>query len=220
MTIANHSYKRGRATAPPPRLAPAAQPGLSIRVHHPLAAHLVLRTSADWHTDLPPVARTDGAMAEFRLPSGRHAGPANPACVSVRSLLWASGFDVPLTGALGGAGHPSAFEPPAHGTITDRSARALRPGGRPARIRAYLPPDYDAHPDCRYPAIYMQDGQTSSCRRNLRRPDLEGGRDNGPADRPRPDRPGHCRRHLPGASAWKNTPGPATRNMGIRWWTN
>src|SRR3954464_1042664 len=98
MTISGHSYKRHRVQVPPPGLVSAAQSGAPIRVHHPLAAHLVLRTSADWHTDLPPVDHVEGAMAEFRLPAGTPAWACKPCLRVGPHLLRADVFPVHLAG--------------------------------------------------------------------------------------------------------------------------
>jgi enterochelin esterase-like enzyme len=129
-----------------------------VRVHHPLAAHLVLRTSADWTHDLPPAALPDLTTAEFRLPPGTPAWAAKACLRGDEELLWAGGLDVPLAGGAKGLDLYPQFAPTRHGTVSDRWEVPGHDGSPAHSVRVYLPPDYEAHPSRRYPVVYMQDG--------------------------------------------------------------
>jgi enterochelin esterase-like enzyme len=159
MTLDMHSSARARTTAPARRRAPAARPDWPVRVHHPLAAQMVLRTSADWDHDLEPVSwSAEGSTAEFRLPLSAGHWAAKPCLRAGNRLIWASGYDIALTGESGGQDLYPQFVAPRQGTVSDRLETPTHPATGPHYMRVYLPPDYDTQPERRYPTIYMQDG--------------------------------------------------------------
>jgi S-formylglutathione hydrolase FrmB len=51
--------------------------------------------------------------------------------------------------------HPAAIS---SGTVTDLHVRSPALGGRTMDVRVYLPPGYRAHPDRRYPVLYLLHG--------------------------------------------------------------
>jgi len=119
----------------------------------------VLRTAADWQRDIRPVVLgADGAVAEFRLPPGAAPGTGKPCLRAGRELIWASGYDVPLSGAPAGQDLYPHFDAPGHGTVSERLAAPSALAVGPHAVRIYLPPDYGADPGRRYPTLYMQDG--------------------------------------------------------------
>src|SRR5690349_8554658 len=159
MTLDTRASTRCHTTAPARRRAPAAQPDWPVRVHHPLAAQIVLRTSADWDHDLQPASwSAEGGTAEFRLPLGAGHWAAKPCLRAGNRLIWATGYDVALTGEAGGQDLYPQFVAPRQGTVSDKLETPTHPATGKHYMRIYLPPDYDAQPDQRYPTIYMQDG--------------------------------------------------------------
>jgi hypothetical protein len=98
----------------------------------------------------------DGTTAEFRVPAGTLA--AKPCLRGADSVVWACGYDVPLTGAPKGQDLHPQFLPPAQGTVSERLLAPRRRARREHHMRVYLPPGYAEQPTRRYPVIYMHDG--------------------------------------------------------------
>jgi len=127
-----------------------------------------------WKADGLPLKRNDDGTyrAIAVLPAGKvlsykvtlgswrqvETGP-NGEEVQNRSLALNVGQEVTIQVASWSDGRRPSLAPTRHGDIRSHADFASEVLGNRRAIDVYVPPGYDAHPEARYPVLYMHDGQ-------------------------------------------------------------
>jgi len=132
-----------------------------VRVRYPLrAGEIVLRSSIDWERDVTPVRRT-GTTFDYELELGEERFCYfKPILRDREDAQWAQG---PNSLAVAGSGDPTEifphFSPDATCHVCRLEERVAQASGAVHRLRVLTPAGYDENTLCRYPVLYMQDGQ-------------------------------------------------------------
>lgn len=131
-----------------------------IRVAYPVErGTIVLRTEADWNTDIEPVDVVAGEHYDFKVGHNREYIHFKPCLRNGDWLSWSVGANriALLTQKTPALVYPH-FTGQARGSITDLMIVDSEILGRKIHLRAYLPSGYAENYFKRYPVVFLQDG--------------------------------------------------------------
>ena len=130
---------------------------MRLTIRYPLGTdQMVLRTAADWDTDVHPVDQQH-ELAVFEVPVSGMNLALKPCLRRGTQFLWSKGGDYVLSAHEPDPEIWPFFFADDRGRVSN--VTSVDGPGRAHSLRVYLPPGYDENTLRSYPVLYMQDGK-------------------------------------------------------------
>src|SRR6476620_3738387 len=131
-----------------------------IHVYYPVTdGEIVLRTDADWESDLLPISIGDGSHFTFDIVSDKPFVYFKACLRQGSEHFWSVGENnlLIMDTIVEKTVYPHFFTP-IHGSFSDLIELPSQYYDEAHKIRVFLPPGYDEKTLKRYPVLYMHDG--------------------------------------------------------------